>query len=244
MAPAELARLLFDPVFQGSNVPRGDGTLVVVIPGLFGNDLYLNPLRFWLRNVGYAPVSSSLWMNAGCMRRLQKEVLAQIARRINGGTNPIALIGHSRGGILARAIAGELRDRVSHLITLGSPTGAYKRAVETRQIYNSSQGELRSMVVRASAFALRVLDPDCRFPSCECEFLENVARPLDRSTAFLSIYSRDDEIVPVDALAASEGERREVRGAHSSLVYNPAVYRLVGDFLATTKDNWKASAGA
>ena len=132
-APIELARLLADPVFRGRDVPRGDGRLVVVIPGLFGNDLYLEPLRYWLRNIGYSPVSSSLWVNAGCLLRLQEQVLAQVVRLMNGKTDPIALIGHSRGGVLARAIAGRLCGQVSHLVELGSPVGAFRQAVETGQ---------------------------------------------------------------------------------------------------------------
>jgi triacylglycerol lipase len=231
-APADLARLLADPVFRGRDVPRGDGRLVVVIPGLFGNDLYLEPLRYWLRHIGYSPISSSLWVNAGCLRRLQEQVLAQIIRRAKGKTNPIALIGHSRGGVLARAIAGHLRGQISHLVMLGSPIGAFRQAVESGEIYSSSAGQLRTMIVQASRFALRVLDPNCRFPNCACEFLQNVARPLDASTSLLSIHSRDDEVAPADTIEPSEGERREVGGGHASLVYNAAVYRLLGDFLA------------
>jgi triacylglycerol lipase len=231
-APADLARLLADPIFRGRGVPRGDGTLVVVIPGLFGNDLYLEPLRYWLRHIGYSPVSSSLWINAGCLRRLQEQVLAQIVRRANGKSNPIALVGHSRGGVLARAIAGQLRGQVSHLVTLGSPVGAFRQAVESGEIYSSSQGQLRTMIVQASRFALRVLDPDCRFPACGCEFLHNVARPLDASTSLLSIHSRDDEVAPAETVEGSEGESKEVSGGHVSLVYSTAVYRLLGDFLA------------
>jgi len=225
-------RLLADPIFRGRDVPRGDGRLVVVIPGLFGNDLYLEPLRYWLRHVGYSPVSSSLWLNAGCLRRLQEQVLAQIARRANGKTNPIALIGHSRGGVLARAIAGHLRGRVSHVATLGSPIGAFRETVGSGQPLLSSPSELRTMIMQASRFALRVLDPDCRFPACGCEFLDDITRPLDASTLLLSIHSRDDEVAPSDSVDATEGKRHEVGGGHASLAYNAAVYRLLGDFLA------------
>jgi len=231
-APIELARLLADPVFRGRDVPRGDGRLVVVIPGLFGNDLYLEPLRYWLRHIGYSPVSSSLWVNAGCLLRLQEQVLAQVVRLMNGKPDPIVLIGHSRGGVLARAIAGRLRGQVSHLVELGSPVSAFRQAVETGQIYNSSMGEVRTSIARASRFALRVLDPDCRFPSCGCEFVQNVAHPLDASTSLLSIYSPADEVAPPNTIEASEGERREVAGGHGSLAFNAAVYRLLGDFLA------------
>jgi len=44
-ALGELAALHASPVFWGRGVPRGDGRLVVAVPGLFGNDVYLRPLR-------------------------------------------------------------------------------------------------------------------------------------------------------------------------------------------------------
>ena len=42
-ASVEFGRLLTDPVYYGIGVPRGDGRPVVVVPGLFANDLYLEP---------------------------------------------------------------------------------------------------------------------------------------------------------------------------------------------------------
>ena len=73
-ALAELAALHRDPVFYGRGVPRGDGRTVLVIPGLFGNDLYLRPLRSWLSRIGYRPVRSGVSINAGCPDRLRTEI--------------------------------------------------------------------------------------------------------------------------------------------------------------------------
>ena len=53
-ALGELAALQIDPVFHGRGVPRGDGRLVLVLPGLFGNDFYLQPLHGWLRRMATA----------------------------------------------------------------------------------------------------------------------------------------------------------------------------------------------
>jgi hypothetical protein len=38
LAAVELMRLFSHPVFFGAGVPRGDGRLVLVLPGLFQND--------------------------------------------------------------------------------------------------------------------------------------------------------------------------------------------------------------
>src|SRR5262249_40380798 len=63
-AVTELAQLHSAPIFYGRGAPRGDGRVVLVVPGLFGNDVYLGPLRGWLRRIGYTPVRSSLVVNA------------------------------------------------------------------------------------------------------------------------------------------------------------------------------------
>ena len=73
-ALGELTALHRDPVFYGRGVPRGDGRVVLVVPGLFGNDMYLQPLRVWLTRIGYSPARSTLSINAGCPDRLRTQV--------------------------------------------------------------------------------------------------------------------------------------------------------------------------
>ena len=55
---AELGLLMIEPVFWGVGARRGDGRPVLVLPGLYGGDRYLGPLRDWLRRIGYSPVAS------------------------------------------------------------------------------------------------------------------------------------------------------------------------------------------
>src|SRR5262245_5869745 len=122
-AVAELAALHRSPVFYARNVPRGDGRRVLVVPGLFGNDLYLQPLRGWLTRIGYRPIRSSLTINAGCPDRLRAQIERSLQRRLTE-PGPIALIGHSRGGMLCWALASRLQARASHLLLVGSPAPA------------------------------------------------------------------------------------------------------------------------
>ncbi|MBV8356788.1 MAG: hypothetical protein JO189_02475, partial [Deltaproteobacteria bacterium] len=110
----DLGALMVDPVFYGLRVPRGDDKLVVIIPGFMGNDLYLMPMLNWLRWIGYTPVRSSLNLSAGCLHRSCEEVKAQIDRHLGRKERQVALIGHSRGGAVAWAIAAQMQERVSH----------------------------------------------------------------------------------------------------------------------------------
>ncbi|HLW69742.1 MAG TPA: hypothetical protein VKS22_03880 [Candidatus Binataceae bacterium] len=223
--------VLFDPVFWGVDVPRGDGRLVVVLPGLFGGDLYLEPLRLWLRRLGYAPVRSTLAINVGCPRRLREQVEAEIVQRMAGTVAPIALIGHSRGGLIAWAIAASMQGRVSHLAVLGSPIGVFRDAV--RSGANPAPGsQMGEILARASTFARRLLDPDCDLPACGCAFIADVQGTLNPATALLQVVSRDDRVVPQQAARTDAGETVEVGGGHAGLVYNAEVYRALGRFLA------------
>jgi triacylglycerol lipase len=227
----DLLALLNDPIFYGVRAPRGDGKLVAVIPGLFGTNSYLQPLNNWLRCLGYTPLKSTLSMNAGCMQKARGTVQAEIDRYGNGAARPIALIGHSRGGALAWAIAAQMQAKVSHLVLLGAPIPTFQRAVEAGEL-ELPLGQMSQMLLDADRFARGLADPDCHFPSCECAYVDDASRPLSPSTAVLSIYGRDDLLVP-DQARMTENQRIEVPTGHVGLVYNPEVYRALGKFLST-----------
>ncbi len=220
----EIASLLSDPIYRGEGVPRGDGRLVVIIPGLFGSDFYLWPLRRWISRIGFRASTSGLWLNAGCPDRLTSEIEQWIERRQSERDDRrIVLIGHSRGGVLARALAARMGSRVSHLVALGSPIGVASQYVTggVQQLAHRTM----SRVAQASNTARGILDPQCRFPNCGCEFIGNMRGALAAETMVLSIYSRQDPIVPPEASIVTGGRNVEVTGTHSGLVFNPAVYR-------------------
>ena len=234
-ALGELAVLLRDPVYAGRGLPRGDGRLVLVLPGLFGNDLYLQPLHLWLRRLGYAPVRSTLAINAGCPNRLREQVDAALRRRRRHHPGPIALLGHSRGGMLAWALASRLQAEASHLVLLGSPVPTVVAMLREGSAESATQlvGTAAAPdVVEAGARALRLLDPDCTVPACGCPYPDDIRRPLDAATRVLAIHSREDQIVSPAACVVDGADNREVGGTHSGLVYNRAVYAIVAQFLA------------
>jgi pimeloyl-ACP methyl ester carboxylesterase len=118
---AELGLLLIDPVFWGFGVRRGDGRPVLVLPGLYGGDRYLGPLRDWLRRIGYSPVPSGLEQNPGWSEPLVNDLgeLAETHFRRTG--QRVTIIGHSMGGLQGRAVAAHRPRVVRHVIALGSP---------------------------------------------------------------------------------------------------------------------------
>lgn len=233
LAVVDAARLVVDPVFYGIGVTRGNGKRVVVIPGLFGNDLYLQPLNNWLCRIGYSPICSDVGPNAGCLERLRDQLLQRIERHWTRDARPIALIGHSRGGILAWAIASHLQARVSQVVLLGSPVASFVISVESGTTAAAPSGHVGRMLMRASTVARQMLDPDCDYPTCGCSFVRDAMRSLSPDTSILSIHGRNDLLVPKEA-QVSENETLVVNASHVGLVYSPEVYRALGGFLAGT----------
>jgi triacylglycerol lipase len=231
LAMVDVAGLFADPVFYGIGAAHGDGKPVVVIPGFLGNDFYLQPLRKWLRCTGYTPIESTLNINAGCLQRVTHQVLDQITSKLDGDSSSIALIGHSRGGGLAWALASHFQERVSHLVMLGAPIVSMMASVEAGEPVTTPLGTTARTLMRFSTMIRHVMDPDCDFPKCGCPFAANLTRPLSPSTSILSIYGRDDLIVSKEA-QITDGETMQVNASHIGLVYNPEVYRAIGRFLS------------
>jgi pimeloyl-ACP methyl ester carboxylesterase len=227
----DLGALMADPCFYGFGIPHGNRELVVVLPGLLGSDLYLQPLRQWLHRIGYSPVRSTLEFNAGCLQRLREQVHTQILRQMGNEQRPLVLVGHSRGGIMAWALASQLQQRVSHLVLLGSPIASFRASVASGNSL-APAGPVGRMLMRISDELRDMLDPDCSFPSCGCPLVDDVMAPLSPHTAVLSIHGRDDLVVGEAAQISNDGENLYVSASHLGLVYNPEVYRALARFLA------------
>jgi triacylglycerol lipase len=118
---AELGLLPIDPVFWGFGLRRGDGRPVLVLPGLYGGDRYLGPLRDWLRRIGYGPVPSGLDRNPGWSEPLVKDLGELAEAHFQRSGQRVTIIGHSMGGLQGRAVAARRPRVVRHVIAIGSP---------------------------------------------------------------------------------------------------------------------------
>jgi pimeloyl-ACP methyl ester carboxylesterase len=225
-AAGELARLMASPVYYGVGLPRGTGRTVLLLPGLFGNDLYLEPVHRWLRRLGHHPVRSRLAVNAGCPERLSRQVESELAREELAG--PVALVGHSRGGLLAWAIAARLGARTSHLVLIASPVAPMRAPPGA----GGPTTAAAPGVVDASLRARRLLDPDCTFPDCGCPFIEDLRRSLHPAARVVSFSTRDDAVVVPAACRVEGAQNIELRGTHSGLVYNTDLLRELAALIA------------
>jgi triacylglycerol lipase len=216
----EASRLLVDPVFRGVGVPRGDGRPVLLLPGFLAGDHTLLMLASWLGRMGWTASTAGFTFNVDCADRAldRAERTAEEARAGTG--RRIAVVGHSRGGHLARALAARRPDLVSHAVSLGADLqDLYGISRPTRAAVGAAR--------RAAQVTRRTPQPTCYQRRCACGFMRSYRAPFPEDVRLTSIYSRGDGVVRWQAAIVPEATNVEVTGSHIGLVFNRAAYRAL-----------------
>ena len=212
----EYLRLIRDPVFRGFDVPAGLGRPVILIPGFLAGDWTLRTPFAWLKRVGYRPQVGGVSFNVNYSEVLLKPILESLQQLKKRTGARVTLIGHSRGGVLAKVLAHRRPELVEQVITLGSPLAnpfdvhpLTMAGVRAAHLFN---------VVRYGHAA-----------SVEMRFLRDLAAAPRVPTT--SIYSRSDGVVNWKACLRPDVNAIEVQGSHVGLALNPEVYRILAHML-------------
>lgn len=226
---AEILLLHATPVYYGFGVPPGDGSAVVIIPGFLGTDLYLTELHGWLERIGYRPYFSGIGINAECPNLLMERHLSDTVQKALKETGKkIHLIGHSLGGVLARALAGQRPRDVASVITLASP---FRGTVLHRTILHAAEA-IRLQIQREHGSTVL---PGCYTGKCTCNFINFLRREVPRSMLQTAIYTRHDGVVDWRyCVTRNRNVDFEVPGTHIGMAFNAAAYAIMADRLAMT----------
>lgn len=226
---AEVLLLHATPVYYGFGVPRGDGSGVVIIPGFLGTDLYLTEIHGWLERIGYRAYFSGIGINAECPNLLIQRVLnATVAKALDETGRKVHLIGHSLGGVIARAMAGQRPRDIASVITLASPI---QGTVANRTVLQAAEA-VRLQIQREHGSSVL---PRCYTGQCTCNFINSLRREVPRSMLQTAIYTRHDGIVDWHyCLTKKRDSDFEVPGTHIGMAFNPAAYSIVAERLAIT----------
>jgi len=219
---AELLLLYCSPAYWGFGVPQGDGSAVVLIPGFLKGDGYLGQLHSWLTRIGYRPYFSGIAQNAECPNLLIESALRDnVTRAYRENGRKVHLVGHSLGGVIARAIAAQQPDAVASVITLASPF----RGTVAHPFILSAAEEVRKRILQENG--PKVL-PTCYTGHCTCEFVDALRHELPSSVMETAVYTRSDGIVDWRYCKTEDPALDfEVPGTHLGLVFNSAAYSII-----------------
>lgn len=217
LAIREFTALLRDPVFRGRGVPRGDGRPVLLIPGFLAGDWTLRVMHSWLERVGYRSYLSGIFFNVQHSERLVAGLRRKVVEIQKETGSRVSLVGHSRGGLLAKVLSQRRPQIVEQVIGLGSPLADW---TDLAALTHHAVGVVRT--ANELAFGRR-LNPEGRFT------YDLKLPPLVPTT---SIYTRSDEVVNFRSCLRPDIPALPVWGSHNGLVVNPEVFRLLGRLLA------------
>ena len=228
---ADILLLHSSPVYYGLGVPHGDGSPVILIPGFLGTDAYLTQLHTWLGRIGYRPYFSGIGINAECPNILiQQRLNASIERALHDTGRKLHVIGHSLGGILARAIAAQRPKEIASVISLAAP---FRGNVAHRTVLQAAEAVRRHILKEHGEHVL----PTCYTGRCTCNFLDSLRRNLPHSVIETAIYTRSDGIVDWHyCLTGNPDVDFEVPGTHIGLSFNSSAYTVIANRLAKARE--------
>ncbi len=222
----EAAGLVRDPVWRGYGVPRGEGRPVLLIPGFLAGDGSLGAMTRWLRDLGYRTKSAGIRANVDCSEAACARLEERLECLVERYGQPAAIVGQSRGGILARALAAQRPDLVSGIVTLGSPLRSMLA------VHPVVAAQIGVVCLLGSAGRAGFFKTSCLRGSCCERFRESIRGPFPEDVGFVSIFSRSDGIVDWrSCLDPWADEHVEVRASHCGMSLNASAYRVVGRVL-------------
>jgi triacylglycerol lipase len=222
----EHARLMASGLLRGRGVPRGHGEPVLLLPGFLAGDGTLQVIARWLRSIGYAPYRPGICANVDCTSRTVDRLHNHLERLSSHHGMRVTIVGHSRGGTMARILAVRRPDLVEGIVCLGSPLR------NQLAVHPLVRMQLVAIGWLGAAGVPGLLSHDCFFGSCCATAHEQVTAPFPRRVRFVTIYSRSDGIIDWHACLDPAAQQVEVRSSHVGMTVNPAVFRVVAEALA------------
>lgn len=210
----------------------GAGRPVLVLPGFSAHDKLTGRLRGHLAQRGWQVHGWELGSNHGLTERIVTGLPRRLAEVADQYDEPVAVVGWSFGGLLARWLAHEDPDRVRQVVCLGSPWRAEGERTRATGMFEKSKVK-HGIVDNAREIVDLLRGP--------------VPVPLT------AVWSKTDGIVPwrgctVDeqadppARAGAIAENVEVVSSHVGMVANPLVLSVVVDRLRQDPAAWEPFA--
>jgi pimeloyl-ACP methyl ester carboxylesterase len=236
-APLELATLHASSVYRGHGVPQGAGDPVVLVHGFLMRGRYLWPMQRWLRRLGYRAQIAGIGVNADCIDVMTDRLLRVVAGVSEEANGPVHLVGHSLGGLLARAVATRAREQVASVAVLGSPF----RGLRMHPVVRAAAGVVQVVIRARRGVTVR---SRCLTLACDCLSVRALHQPAPADMPQLAVVTRHDGLTDWRyCMDPSTTTVVGVSGSHVGLVWSPAAYRALADHLRRASPRLDAAHG-
>ncbi|MDT5236890.1 MAG: hypothetical protein QOF47_2877, partial [Mycobacterium sp.] len=164
--------------------------------------------------------------NLGCTDAMVERLVQRTERVVAEVGEPIALVGHSRGGMIVKLAARRRPDLVAGIVVLSAPvTGTLSVAAHVRK-----QLEVLFRLNRRGLAT--VIGEDCVTGECAARIAAELEAPFPAGIAYTSVYSRLDAIIDWRTCLDPAADLVEVSSSHTGMATDPVVHRIVADRLA------------
>lgn len=222
--------LLRHPVWRTADPDLGGGRGVVLVPGFGAGDFTFALTRKWLDARGFRTAPARIGLDIGCTSTLVERIERRLEAHAEATGRRVVLMGHSRGGALARLAAARRPDLVRGLVMLGSPIldllGARLGVIA-----------MARMLARLSALGVTgLLDDDCFHGDCYTVSSRALRAELPPSVPAVAFYSRRDAIAPWRLCIDPYATCVEVSSTHTGMPFDPDVYAALSPTLSAWAD--------
>lgn len=207
----------------------GARTPVVLVGGMGCTAPTLDALRAGLERAGHPVTPLTTDAGLGCAGRAVDEVVQAARRAADESGGPVGLVGHSRGGLFARAAARRAPDVAGVVVTLGTPRSML--GVTPPALALAGMTTLAGTLgVPGLATTACLTGPCCRDVRRD---LATPWRAAPADVALTAIRARYDVVVPPVGSGEPEGHQVVVGGGHLGLLTRIDARRAVLSALAS-----------
>jgi triacylglycerol lipase len=202
------------------------GLPVLLVGGMGSTPQLLRPLHDLLQRLNCQVVAPSVRLGIGCGEATTRVVEDALVRHVDTAARPAVIIGHSRGGQFARAVAVRRPHLIRGLITLGSPL------TDLFAVHPLLRVPVAALSVAGALGIPGLLRPTCLWGSCCAQLRADLAGPFPAMVRFLSVHSRVDTIVDWRSTRDPAARHHEVHTSHGGLIWDPTSIAVIVDELA------------
>ncbi|WP_354698534.1 hypothetical protein DSM112329_04216 [Paraconexibacter sp. AEG42_29] len=227
LAALEYRQLVVDPIFAGEGVMPGTGRPVLVIPGFLAPDVAVLTMVRWLRSAGYHAAYPKAGPNIMCGEVAIGRMESRLEELVKRQGQRAVVIGHSRGGQLARVLSVRRPDLIQASIKLGTPG-----LIDRRDTHPAVRLCMHALTGLQRLGIPGIFGESCFTGACCDRFRADLHKAMPPAVELTCVIGRRDGLVDRQACVDPAASHVvQVDASHIGTIVNPASYRAIAAVL-------------